>query len=53
MLQGVDMDAIVKALFGDTTFHPSVPFNFKEYGKFYDPDMPNPPSPTIPRRPRS
>lgn len=42
MVQAIDMDAIVKALFGDTTFHPAVPFNFPEYGKFYDPDMPNP-----------
>ncbi|MGV8938613.1 MAG: ABC transporter substrate-binding protein [Allorhizobium sp.] len=42
MVQSVDMDAIVKALFGENTFHPAVPFNFPEYGKFYDPDMPNP-----------
>ncbi len=42
MVQAVDMDAIVTALFGDKTFHPAVPFNFPEYGKFYDPDMPNP-----------
>lgn len=42
MVQAIDMDAIVKALFGDTTFHPAVPFNFPEYGRFYDPDMPNP-----------
>ena len=42
MVQAIDMDAIVTALFGDKTFHPEVPFNFPEYGKFYDPDMPNP-----------
>jgi peptide/nickel transport system substrate-binding protein len=33
------MDEIVAALFGDSTFHPAVPFNFPEYGKFYDPDL--------------
>ena len=42
MVQAIDMDAIVQALFGDTTFHPAVPFNFPEYGAFYDPDMANP-----------
>ncbi len=42
MVQAIDMDSIVQALFGDTTFHPAVPFNFPEYGRFYDPDMPNP-----------
>lgn len=42
MCMAVDMDAIVTALFGDLTWHPAVPFNFKEYGKFYDPDAPNP-----------
>jgi peptide/nickel transport system substrate-binding protein len=42
MVQAIDMDAIVKALFGDETFHPAVPFNFPEYGKFYRPDMENP-----------
>lgn len=42
MVQAIDMDSIVQALFGDTTFHPAVPFNFPEYGKFYDPDMKNP-----------
>jgi len=42
MVQAIDMDTIVMALFGDTTFHPAVPFNFPEYGPFYDPDMPNP-----------
>lgn len=39
MVQGVDMDSIVKALFGDSTFHPPVPFNFQEYGRFYDPAL--------------
>jgi peptide/nickel transport system substrate-binding protein len=39
MVQGVNMDEIVKALFGEETFHPTVPFNFPEYGKFYDPNM--------------
>ena len=39
MVQGVNMDEIVTALFGDSTFHPAVPFNFTEYGKFYDPDL--------------
>lgn len=42
MVQAIDMDAIVEALFGDTTFHPPVPFNFPEYGDFYDPNMVNP-----------
>lgn len=42
MVQAIDMDAIVQALFGDTTFHPAVPFNFPEYGDFYDPEMVNP-----------
>lgn len=42
MVQAIDMDAIVAALFGDTTFHPAVPFNFPEYGPFYDPNMVNP-----------
>lgn len=42
MVQAIDMDAIVQALFGGETFHPAVPFNFPEYGRFYDPDMPNP-----------
>ena len=39
MVQGVDMDGITKALFGDSTFHPSIPFNFTEYGRFYDPNL--------------
>ena len=42
MVQAVDMDTIVKALFGDRTFHPGVPFNFPEYGPFYDANMVNP-----------
>lgn len=42
MVQAIDMDAIVQALFGDRTFHPAVPFNFPEYGDFYRPDMENP-----------
>ncbi len=41
MVQAIDMDAIVQALFGDNTFHPEVPFNFPEYGGFYPPDMAN------------
>lgn len=39
MVQGVDMDTIVQALFGDATAHPSVPFNFPEYGRYYDPTL--------------
>ncbi|KAB0266804.1 ABC transporter substrate-binding protein [Microvirga brassicacearum] len=42
MVQGVDMDLIVKTLWGDSTFHPSIPFNFPEYGKFYDPSRKDP-----------
>jgi peptide/nickel transport system substrate-binding protein len=42
MVRAIDMDAIVEALFGDKTFHPNRPFNFPEYGKFYDPDSVNP-----------
>lgn len=42
MVQAVDMNTVVKALFGDRTFHPSAPFNFPEYGPFYNPDMANP-----------
>ncbi|WP_172294767.1 ABC transporter substrate-binding protein [Pseudoruegeria sp. HB172150] len=42
LVQSVDMDAIVTALFGELTYHPEVPFNWTEYGPFYDPDMPNP-----------
>ncbi|MGZ9811167.1 ABC transporter substrate-binding protein [Pseudoroseicyclus sp. H15] len=38
MVQAIDMNAIVEALFGDLTFHPDVPFNFPEYGPYYDPD---------------
>lgn len=40
MVQGVNMDEIVASLFGDATFHPAVPFNFPEYGRFYDPKLP-------------
>ena len=39
MVHALDMDMIVKALFGDKTFHPAVPFNFPEYGPYYDPDL--------------
>ena len=39
MVQGVNMPEIVQALFGDATFHPGVPFNFPEYGRFFDPAM--------------
>lgn len=39
MVQGVNMPEIVQALFGESTFHPAVPFNFTEYGRFYDPDL--------------
>jgi peptide/nickel transport system substrate-binding protein len=39
MVQGVDMHGITKALFGDATFHPDVPMNFTEYGRFYDPSL--------------
>lgn len=42
MIQGVDMDLIVKTLWGDASFHPSVPFNFPEYGDYYDPNMKDP-----------
>lgn len=38
MVQGVNMPEVVKALFGSETMHPAVPFNFPEYGKFYDPN---------------
>ncbi|MGU3399933.1 ABC transporter substrate-binding protein [Brucellaceae bacterium D45D] len=40
LVQGVDMKAITAALWGDETYHPEVPFNFEEYGKFYDPSLP-------------
>ncbi len=40
MVQALDMDSIVKALFGESTYHTPVPFNFTEYGKFYDPELP-------------
>ena len=40
IVRGVDMNAIVTALFGEMTNHPKVPFNFKEFGKFYQPDAP-------------
>jgi peptide/nickel transport system substrate-binding protein len=39
MVQALDMKQIVSALFGEATFHPDVPFNFPEYGKFYDPSL--------------
>lgn len=39
MVHAVDMPSITQALFGDLTTHPGVPFNFKEYGDFYDPDL--------------
>ncbi|TKT78353.1 ABC transporter substrate-binding protein [Aquamicrobium sp. LC103] len=39
MVQAIDMDTIVQALFGEATFHPAVPFNFPEYGRFYDPAL--------------
>ncbi|SMY09447.1 ABC transporter substrate-binding protein [Flavimaricola marinus] len=42
MIQAVDMNAIVESLFGDLTFHPDVPFNFPEYGPYYDPNAVNP-----------
>lgn len=42
MCRAVDMDAVVQSLFGDTTFHPAVPFNFPEYGKFYQKDVKSP-----------
>lgn len=38
MIQAIDMDAIVQALFAGNTFFPAVPFNFPEYGSFVDPD---------------
>ncbi|NTA59841.1 ABC transporter substrate-binding protein [Agrobacterium tumefaciens] len=42
MVQGVDMKTIVAALFGEASFHPEVPFNFPEYGAYYDPAMVSP-----------
>lgn len=42
MIQSVDMETIVKVLFGDETFFPTIPFNFPDYGDFYDPDMVDP-----------
>ncbi|EKF20528.1 ABC transporter substrate-binding protein [Nitratireductor pacificus] len=36
MIQAIDMDAIVQALFSGNTFFPAVPFNFPEYGNFHD-----------------
>ncbi len=42
MIQAVDMTSITQALFGDETFHPTIPFNFPDYGDYYDPDMPDP-----------
>lgn len=47
LVQAIDMDGIVKALFGDTTFFPAVPFNFPEYGRYYDPSA----SPRLPYDP--
>ena len=38
MCQGVNMDEIVQALFGDATYSPHVPFDYPEYGRFYDPN---------------
>jgi peptide/nickel transport system substrate-binding protein len=42
MCRGVDLDAVVTSLFGDTTFHPAVPFNFPEYGRYYRKDLKSP-----------
>lgn len=42
MIQGVDMKTIVQALFGDATFFPEIPFNFPDYGPYYDADRPDP-----------
>jgi peptide/nickel transport system substrate-binding protein len=42
MVRAVDLDAITESLFGDTTFHPAVPFNFPEYGKFYQKGLKSP-----------
>lgn len=37
MVSAIDREAIVEALWGDATFVPT-PFNFPEYGPYYDPD---------------
>ena len=37
MVMAVDRDAITKAMWGDASFTPA-PFNFPEYGDYYDPD---------------
>lgn len=37
MVSAIDRDAIVQALWGDSTFVPT-PFNFPEYGDYFDPD---------------
>lgn len=42
LIQAADMDAIIAALFDNKTFHPKVPFNFPDYGDYYDEDRPNP-----------
>ena len=36
MVSAIDRDALVEALWGDTTFAPA-PFNFPEFGDYYDP----------------
>lgn len=37
MVTAIDRDGIVKALWGDATYVPA-PFNFPEYGDYYDPE---------------
>lgn len=37
MVTAIDRDGIVQALWGDATYVPA-PFNFPEYGDYYDPD---------------
>ena len=37
MVMAIDRDAITEALWGDASFTPA-PFNFPEYGDYYDPD---------------
>ncbi len=37
MVTAIDRDGIVEALWGDKTFVPA-PFNFPEYGQYFDPD---------------
>ncbi len=39
IVSAVDRDSIVKAIWGDATFVPT-PFNFPEYGDYYDADRP-------------